>query len=958
MRQAHRSTGGTRTSLPRSLVFAAALASAALPAVGSSCPQTTLTALRLRGGDKAQSLRPGPSRARAQRARSATAGNAWDLLRDGDDADVVGGKRRMTPAQKQKAQKRERERKKQREALDLDNDPRFNFDEKHAAEEGAGVSFRQQMGWAGDSSSEDIPDPDAPIELAAMEHLPWERPAEADVVGSRRADGSRTAWDRPRKAENEGAAAGGGEGRERRGEAGQDEDSFDEGDEDEPFRPRTKQADGTCQALTGDLVRDEAALERLAVRGVQWVAEHEWCEPHTRMLDLREGFPYLRALTKAASRGDASEARLLLGHLARMEYSSTAVIPTGLVKLVRKFVLHPPSLAAFDSGTGAREAEEWKERARGHGKEGPEEAEDVESILEEDHQDTQGSDGELSAGQSEESRGEVEDEWLVEEEESGIEDGRDSEGAVEEWEEEDGDAAATKTAWPRADATKETQKTLKVETDKSARDAGGGVLGCPEDFGFDAEESECGGEGSGPEASGAVSGDAGRAGGCRSNRAGAGGGGSRREATSDGSPGGGAVVEEIKTLARQVLGNWVTLAREEEEREASGGMPARDDHKGERGYIREYKSGAQYFGGLGGGGGGHEKVVSSWEVAIKQRQLEVAMRTGDARDVLTALSAVRACNITVAQLTAELLRAVKSLQKRKPEGDARVAFLAQDMVAEWRDQLRPRSNFRRARGAGAEGRGPRGAGGTGSAGNLAFDVSKVHSKSIVFSEDMATATRSDRGNPKVSVFVLAGEQGDVERGERASPRERGGSTSSQSSTRAPGGPGNVREWALRIDECCGGSLHVGCVANAYKASEAFSPESEWGLVGVLGEAYNLRHTAYLIGSSGQVWECSEKGPRSLTALVKEQIGDVVESGQLQISDGLRSFVVETSQALSFMTPGSTIIMKLDTEERTLSFAVNQSPPFVLTGVDPEVRPVVALKAVGDSVTLIDPRCVA
>ena len=168
----------------------------------------------------------------------------------------------------------------------------------------------------------------------------------------------------------------------------------------------------------------------------------------------------------------------------------------------------------------------------------------------------------------------------------------------------------------------------------------------------------------------------------------------------------------------------------------------------------------------------------------------------------------------------------------------------------------------------------------------------------------------------------------------------------------------MREWALRIDECCGGSLHVGCVTNAYKASEAFSPESEWGLVGVLGEAYNLRHTAYLIGSSGQVWECSEKGPRSLTALVKEQIGDVVESGQLQISDGLRSFVVETSQALSFMTPGSTIIMKLDTEERTLSFAVNQSPPFVLTGVAPEVRPVVALKAVGDSVTLIDPRCVA
>ena len=42
-----------------------------------------------------------------------------------------------------------------------------------------------------------------------------------------------------------------------------------------------------------------------------------------------------------------------------------------------------------------------------------------------------------------------------------------------------------------------------------------------------------------------------------------------------------------------------------------------------------------------------------------------------------------------------------------------------------------------------------------------------------------------------------------------------------------------------------------------------------------------------------------------------------------------------------------ITLTLDRDAGELSFAVNQAPPFVLTGVAAGLRPVVALKAVGD-----------
>ncbi len=59
---------------------------------------------------------------------------------------------------------------------------------------------------------------------------------------------------------------------------------------------------------------------------------------------------------------------------------------------------------------------------------------------------------------------------------------------------------------------------------------------------------------------------------------------------------------------------------------------------------------------------------------------------------------------------------------------------------------------------------------------------------------------------------------------------------------------------------------------------------QWGMVGVLGEAFNVRHTAYFLGSSGQVWECSASGPRSITALGKLKKN---KNGKLQKMIGMK-----------------------------------------------------------------------
>jgi len=103
------------------------------------------------------------------------------------------------------------------------------------------------------------------------------------------------------------------------------------------------------------------------------------------------------------------------------------------------------------------------------------------------------------------------------------------------------------------------------------------------------------------------------------------------------------------------------------------------------------------------------------------------------------------------------------------------------------------------------------------------------------------------------------------------------------------------------------------------------------VLGIIGEAYNYRSVAYVIGSYGLVWECDEKGPRSLTDQVKEQIGDVQQGIKLEITDGTGSYSIEASKALSFTEPGSVVIMSLNREKAELTFTVNQSPPFTLTG---------------------------
>ncbi len=71
-----------------------------------------------------------------------------------------------------------------------------------------------------------------------------------------------------------------------------------------------------------------------------------------------------------------------------------------------------------------------------------------------------------------------------------------------------------------------------------------------------------------------------------------------------------------------------------------------------------------------------------------------------------------------------------------------------------------------------------------------------------------------------------------------------------------------------------------------------------------------------------------------TRIVKEQLGDVEESVTMEITDGVRSFLVQTCRAISFKSPGSVVVMVLDRRLQTLTFTVNQSPAFVLTGAGP------------------------
>lgn len=126
---------------------------------------------------------------------------------------------------------------------------------------------------------------------------------------------------------------------------------------------------------------------------------------------------------------------------------------------------------------------------------------------------------------------------------------------------------------------------------------------------------------------------------------------------------------------------------------------------------------------------------------------------------------------------------------------------------------------------------------------MTFDYKNVIKKCVDFYDGGRCVSRSSMGNPKVSVFVLWGS--------REAGRDVGG----------------VSEWAVRVDRCAGSSMHIGCMSRPYPKEKGHDEDEEWAMAGVVGEAYNMKYTAYLLGSQGMVWECTAKGPRSLTQQV-------------------------------------------------------------------------------------------
>jgi hypothetical protein len=87
----------------------------------------------------------------------------------------------------------------------------------------------------------------------------------------------------------------------------------------------------------------------------------------------------------------------------------------------------------------------------------------------------------------------------------------------------------------------------------------------------------------------------------------------------------------------------------------------------------------------------------------------------------------------------------------------------------------------------------------------------------------------------------------------------------------------------------------------------------------------------------------------------EHIGEDERGGdQTCVTDGTKIYNVRMSKSLRFDESGSIIVIELDRDAGELKLTVNQAPPFVLSGITEPVRPFVALKAVGDCVTLIDP----
>ncbi len=88
-----------------------------------------------------------------------------------------------------------------------------------------------------------------------------------------------------------------------------------------------------------------------------------------------------------------------------------------------------------------------------------------------------------------------------------------------------------------------------------------------------------------------------------------------------------------------------------------------------------------------------------------------------------------------------------------------------------------------------------------------------------FSDADTTVTRSVRGNPKASVFALWSIAGGHRAGKLAGvTQEEGGGAEGGGLT----GVGAGATWAVRVNECQGGSLHIGCITNAYKVLNLLS----------------------------------------------------------------------------------------------------------------------------------------
>ena len=179
-------------------------------------------------------------------------------------------------------------------------------------------------------------------------------------------------------------------------------------------------------------------------------------------------------------------------------------------------------------------------------------------------------------------------------------------------------------------------------------------------------------------------------------------------------------------------------------------------------------------------------------------------------------------------------------------GVADVEKKARMLIKRWRQEaVRARSEAQDA----VKGR-KRGKGENKRGGDLTFDCKNVMRKLVDFYEGGKCVARNGRGNPKVSIFVMWGD--------RQAGRVPGSGTAGK----------GVSRWALRIDRCAGSSLYVGCMGRPYPSEEGYEEAEEWAMAGVVGEAYNIRYTGYLVGSHGMVWECTAKGPRSLTQQVR------------------------------------------------------------------------------------------